>query len=209
MKQPEDTKTLELHLTETKRGRGRPAKPNALTPAERAKRYRDAKRADTIKTNKSDVTKKGNTLWTQEEVTKAMNVLQGKLDQVYSQLEMAEAERNAAMQEISRMKDVAHAMQFKLDAEHLALVEAKNKLATLVDDQAKPPKVNPLAAEVRKLKKALAAMDAEHNTIMQALRNEHATAISVMRNEITEATRWANEAPQPVKAAKPKTNRTR
>ena len=43
MKQPEDTKTAELAL-ETKRGRGRPTKANALTPAERAKRYRDAHR---------------------------------------------------------------------------------------------------------------------------------------------------------------------
>lgn len=31
-----------------KRGRGRPAKEDALTPAERAKRYRDNKRAERI-----------------------------------------------------------------------------------------------------------------------------------------------------------------
>lgn len=44
MKQPEDTKTAELDLV-AKRGRGRPALEHALTPAERAKRYRDSKRA--------------------------------------------------------------------------------------------------------------------------------------------------------------------
>jgi hypothetical protein len=48
MKQPEDNATLELNLAPVidgaKRGRGRPTKADALTPAERAKRYRDAKR---------------------------------------------------------------------------------------------------------------------------------------------------------------------
>jgi hypothetical protein len=43
MKQPEDTKTMDLALAE-KRGRGRPPKPDALTGAERAKRFRDAHR---------------------------------------------------------------------------------------------------------------------------------------------------------------------
>jgi hypothetical protein len=42
MKKSDDNKTLNLP---TKRGRGRPPKEDALTPAERAKRYRDAKRA--------------------------------------------------------------------------------------------------------------------------------------------------------------------
>ena len=47
MKQPEDSRTIELNLVnakDPKRGRGRPPKADALTPAERAKRYRDAKR---------------------------------------------------------------------------------------------------------------------------------------------------------------------
>jgi hypothetical protein len=44
MKQPDDNKTAELDLV-AKRGRGRPALEHALTPSERAKRYRDAKRA--------------------------------------------------------------------------------------------------------------------------------------------------------------------
>lgn len=44
MKQPQDNKTLELEL-DGKRGRGRPPKADALTPAERAKRYRDNQRA--------------------------------------------------------------------------------------------------------------------------------------------------------------------
>ena len=41
-KQPEDKFTLELPLA---RGRGRPRKPDALTPADRAQRYRDRKKA--------------------------------------------------------------------------------------------------------------------------------------------------------------------
>lgn len=43
MKQPEDKKTLDL-LEQEKRGRGRPRLDHALTPSERAKRYRDNKR---------------------------------------------------------------------------------------------------------------------------------------------------------------------
>lgn len=57
MKQPEDTSTAELNL-EIKRGRGRPALEHALTPAERAKRYRDAKRARSTTENKSDASQK-------------------------------------------------------------------------------------------------------------------------------------------------------
>lgn len=47
MKQPEDRSTLELPgLSAPKRGRGRPRKPDALTPAQRAQRYRDKKLLD-------------------------------------------------------------------------------------------------------------------------------------------------------------------
>lgn len=56
MKQPDNTKTLVLVLAE-KRGRGRPPKPDALTGAERAKRFRDAHRADSRVTK--SVTEKG------------------------------------------------------------------------------------------------------------------------------------------------------
>lgn len=45
MRQPEDQSTIELPgLAPAKRGRGRPRKPDALTPAQRAKRYRDRQR---------------------------------------------------------------------------------------------------------------------------------------------------------------------
>ncbi len=46
MRHPDDRQTIELPGMGTKRGRGRPRKPDALTPAQRAKRYRDRKRAD-------------------------------------------------------------------------------------------------------------------------------------------------------------------
>ena len=46
MKQVEDSRTLEISL-EQKRGPGRPAKPDALTGAERARRYRQAHKAST------------------------------------------------------------------------------------------------------------------------------------------------------------------
>lgn len=40
MKQPEDCFTLEMLPAAAKRGRGRPRKDNALTDADRARRYR-------------------------------------------------------------------------------------------------------------------------------------------------------------------------
>lgn len=40
-----DTETSDNSVSEPKKGRGRPRLPNALTPAQRAKRYRDRKRA--------------------------------------------------------------------------------------------------------------------------------------------------------------------
>ncbi|MFC5475916.1 hypothetical protein [Paraherbaspirillum soli] len=44
MRQPEDTKTLEL-LSEPKRGRGRPRVENPMTPAERQRRSRRMRRS--------------------------------------------------------------------------------------------------------------------------------------------------------------------
>lgn len=44
MRQEGDTLTMELPGLEPKRGRGRPRKDNALTPAQRAQRYRDKKK---------------------------------------------------------------------------------------------------------------------------------------------------------------------
>jgi len=41
MRQPEDVFTLDLIDPVVKRGRGRPRKADALTPAQRAQRYRD------------------------------------------------------------------------------------------------------------------------------------------------------------------------
>lgn len=54
MKQPEDFKTIEMDLgvEVLKRGRGRPSKLDALTPAERSKRYRDAKRGQPKETSR-------------------------------------------------------------------------------------------------------------------------------------------------------------
>lgn len=49
MKQPDDRYTLELIPAAIKRGRGRPPKANALTPAQRAKRYRAKRIASNVK----------------------------------------------------------------------------------------------------------------------------------------------------------------
>ena len=45
MKDPDDCYTLDMLPAAAKRGRGRPRKVNALTPAQRARRYRMRKSA--------------------------------------------------------------------------------------------------------------------------------------------------------------------
>lgn len=46
MKQPEDTKTVELPLVAPKRGKGRPPKEGALSGAERMRQYRERLKAE-------------------------------------------------------------------------------------------------------------------------------------------------------------------
>lgn len=53
MKQPEDTKTLDL-LGSTKPARGRPPKPDALSGAERSRRFRAARKAAGVPVGKVD-----------------------------------------------------------------------------------------------------------------------------------------------------------
>ena len=58
MKQPEDTKTGELLLDEHKRGPGRPPVDNPKSAAERARLYRERKKAGKrIKSDENTVTK--------------------------------------------------------------------------------------------------------------------------------------------------------
>ena len=45
MKQKDDTRTIEISPDDGRRGRGRPARQDALTPAERARRYREKRKA--------------------------------------------------------------------------------------------------------------------------------------------------------------------
>ena len=181
MKQPDDRKASEPKLLEQKRGRGRPAKADALTPAERAKRYRDSKRVteeiSTLNRDDKTVTENRDSLVAPHKVT-AGRQQDVQITKLKNKLALAEAERNAAIKECERFKANAYALQWKLDAEHLALVEAQNELVTLKNNMTKPPKVNPLAAEVRKLKKHIATQDAAHRAIVEAMRKEFASAIT-------------------------------
>lgn len=72
MKQPEDTKTIDLIETQ-KRGRGRPAVAHPLTQAERAKRYRASKKQNPV--IKSDVTE--NNFW---KFSESLKLRQSDLD---------------------------------------------------------------------------------------------------------------------------------
>ena len=79
MKQPQDTKTLDL-LEPVKRGRGRPRLEHALTPAERAKRYRDNRRTrlNNTVTDNNIVTEKDNKVFLlQCEIQHLQNELDG------------------------------------------------------------------------------------------------------------------------------------
>lgn len=190
MKQPEDSKTLELALAEPRRGRGRPAKADALTQAERSKKYRDAKRAAAQETPiKRDEKKATKNNWSDLGNEDAKAVIKG----LRQQLGFANAERDIAMVRITELerdlhnatmvgdmeRDVSNekaerniALQEKFDLEHLELVDALATIARL-EAAAKKPKINPLAAEVRKLKKALKDRDAEHAAIVRAMQDEY------------------------------------
>lgn len=137
MKQPEDNKTAELAL-DTKRGRGRPAKEDALTPAERAKRYRDSKRASgiTAPTIKSDASQKTSRLDDErsaaiaeirrlkDELAEASRAAKegskwnttafSELNALKKQLALAEGERNAAFNANSQLFAQLEAAEAKI-----------------------------------------------------------------------------------------------
>ena len=116
MKQPEDTKTIDLALAE-KRGRGRPPKPDALSGAERAKRFRDAHRQDVKKAalevvtiNKKTVTEKEFEELRRSEATRTMHLIS------------AHAELRILTEKIAEL-------QAKFDLEHQARIQAEKRLA--------------------------------------------------------------------------------
>ena len=119
MKQPEDTKTMDLALAE-KRGRGRPPKPDALTGAERAKRFRDAHREgvkkalapETVTENKKTVTEKEIEDLRSAEATRTMHLM-------------------AAHAELRILTEKIAELQAKYDLEHQARIQAEKKLATV------------------------------------------------------------------------------
>jgi len=119
MKQPEDTKTMDLALAE-KRGRGRPPKPDALTGAERAKRFRDAHREGVKKSlapksvteNKKTVTEKEIEDLLSAEATRTMHLM-------------------AAHAELRILTEKMAELQAKYDLEHQARIQAEKRLATL------------------------------------------------------------------------------
>jgi chromosome segregation ATPase len=105
MKQPEDNATLELNLATAidgaRRGRGRPAKADALTPAERAKRYRDAKRLANAKENAQSVTqitKKEDSPWREQRrhLEKQLKLAQAEIVTLRREHTLMAAERAAA-----------------------------------------------------------------------------------------------------------------
>lgn len=81
---------------EEKRGRGRPPKDDALTPAERAKRYRDNKRAEKIAIALSREL--------DEHPPDSPHRLFVELDRALTRVEQLEQQLATAQQEIQRLR---------------------------------------------------------------------------------------------------------
>lgn len=199
MKQPDDTKTIEmaLELAEVKRGRGRPAKVDALTPAERAKRYRDAKRElRSLMPNNRDaaVTKINNhreaelvfdytrPTWSELEKEIQQNIEQAKIiSQLETQLRLAENERNNAM---ARIRDLEGKMKEQAYWHTQALTEIDNvkKRATELVMQYDVEHVQRMEAE-----RALANQIESHKQQDKAKVNPLAEKMQGLKNELADA----------------------
>lgn len=116
MKQPEDTKTMDLALAE-KRGRGRPPKPDALSGAERAKRFRDAHRDGVKKALTKAITEN------EETVTKK------EFDDLKRSEEARTMHLMSAHSELRILTEKIAELQAKFDLEHQARIQAEKQLA--------------------------------------------------------------------------------
>ena len=122
MKQIEDSKTVELPL-EQKKGRGRPRKPDALTGAERARRFRAAHPKASVAPS---------SIPTVDFVTKNCAIVTEK---EFEELKRAEATRTlhlqAAHAEARLLAEKIADLQMKLDFERQARIDAERRLSTL------------------------------------------------------------------------------
>lgn len=84
MVDPLDPGTLALPLT-FKRSRGRPRKPNALTPAERARRYRARKK--TLSTHVVSLAIHNDVVRERDDALSQMRQLRGELERLLQQLQ--------------------------------------------------------------------------------------------------------------------------
>ncbi|MDP3671723.1 MAG: hypothetical protein Q8R69_18780 [Telluria sp.] len=147
MKQPEDTKTLELTI-DAKRGRGRPAKSDALSQAERAKRYRAKRKTEGVK---SDVTEKKifpegsdgahtiTSLIHQVEKLRSTNnrmkfefseftKIEQENERLKRQVKMAEDERNAAFKAHAELEKKIKSDATEKNLPSYGMLESKNVL---------------------------------------------------------------------------------
>jgi hypothetical protein len=133
MKQPEDTRTAELPLDQVaqRRGRGRPAKADALTAAQRAKRYRDARRsaggmskAAETEQIKRDATKKE---WDRQSIERHTRQV-ARISQLEEQLRLAEAERNAAYKANRELKEQLELAQANIQVSHISTDATKDAM---------------------------------------------------------------------------------
>lgn len=179
MKTPGNARTAELDPDVQKRGRGRPPKPDALTPAQRAKRFRDARRAEATVAKtlaEKDVKKDATALELRLEIIrlqKELTTVEAQRTSALEGLNEVTAQRDLIITSNTRLTKRTVELQMKFDVEHAQLVDAQQKIAALRDAAGKPPKVHPLTAEVRMLKKALKDCDASHAQVMRALRDEN------------------------------------
>ncbi|WP_426161637.1 hypothetical protein [Pseudoduganella sp. R-34] len=145
MKQPEDSKTMELPLAQ--RGRGRPKLEHALSQAERAKRYRDNKRA---KKNSDGA------IVTQNEAQPDYPLMM-MADQV-DELERQVVDLTAKVEQLTSL---LYKKQLELDTEYLKKVEAENALSYAKEAKSK------IETQWRRSYDALAVQKAELRTLFE------------------------------------------
>lgn len=160
MKQAEDKKTIELPIENIKRGRGRPAKADALTPAERAKRYRDNKR-NNAPDNIRDVS--------QEKDSTASAEIARLIERNYQLQMQLDVERSKVL-DLEAKLGTAHA---KVNAKGKTINPLAATVKSLQMEVAKQEKVSSLKSEeINNLRDALQNLNIKTGNLAPAQRPE-------------------------------------
>ncbi len=135
---PRDPGTQQLQL-EQKRGRGRPATGQALSNAERQRRYREAKKAQRNEKSADDKelyklieeAKKQEQYWMERALQAEKKLAQRNDNELMKRVELAEAERDAMGNELAKAKaklSKAAPRKHRDDAPLKTILESHNRM---------------------------------------------------------------------------------